>query len=57
MAGIGFLVFFFNKKISDLQKPVYYIVGSESMVAETKKLLLDLDVDEEKIQTEDFTGY
>lgn len=47
----------FNKHISALKKPVYYIVGSEEMVAETKVLLLDLGVAEEKIQTEDFTGY
>ena len=43
--------------VLDIQKPVYYIVGSEEMVAETKALLLALGVDAEKIQTEDFTGY
>lgn len=46
-----------KKHISDLYKSVFYIVGSEEMVATTKKVLVDLGVDEEKIQTEDFTGY
>lgn len=43
--------------VSNLGKSVFYIVGSESMVASTKKLLLELGIEEEKIQTEDFTGY
>jgi ferredoxin-NADP reductase len=46
-----------KKHVSDLKKPVYYVVGSETMVAGTKKILLDLGIEEEKIQTEDFTGY
>lgn len=46
-----------RKYVSDLQKPVYYVVGSETMVAETRKLLLNLGIEEKKIQTEDFTGY
>lgn len=47
----------FEKYISDLGKPVFYIVGSPEMVYSTKNLLLDLGIPEEKIQTEDFTGY
>lgn len=46
-----------KKYVSDLQKPVYYVTGPEVMVAETKALLVNLNIDEEKIQTEDFTGY
>ena len=46
-----------KKHIPDVTKPVYYIVGSEAMVAATKAVLLGLGIDEEKIQTEDFTGY
>ena len=46
-----------KKHIGDLQKPVFYVVGSEKMVAGVKALLLDLGIAEEKIQTEDFTGY
>lgn len=46
-----------KKYVSDLQQPVYYVVGSEAMVAATKELLLALGIAEEKIQTEDFTGY
>ena len=43
--------------VAELNKPAFYVVGSEDMVAETKKLLLDLGIAEEQIQTEDFTGY
>lgn len=46
-----------KKHVAHLEKPVYYVVGSEKMVSATKKILIDLGVDEEKIQTEDFTGY
>jgi ferredoxin-NADP reductase len=47
----------FKKHLSDIQKPVYYVVGSPKMVEETKGFLLELGIDEEKIQLEDFTGY
>jgi len=48
---------FFKKYLSDIHKPVYYVVGSEETVAGIKAMLLELGIDEEKIQTEDFTGY
>lgn len=46
-----------QKYLTDLQKPVFYLVGSPDMVAGTKALLLSIGIDEERIQTEDFTGY
>jgi len=48
---------FFKKHLSDIHAPVYYVVGSEETVAGIKAMLLELGIDEEKIQTEDFTGY
>ncbi len=47
----------FKKHLIDIQKPVYYVVGSPKMVEETKAFLVGLGIDEEKIQLEDFTGY
>lgn len=41
----------------DITKPMYYIVGSPNMVAGTREMLLELGIDEEKIEIEDFTGY
>lgn len=46
-----------KKYIKDLKNPKYYVVGPFEMVENTKALLLSLTLDEEKIFTEDFTGY
>lgn len=47
----------FKKHKIDIEKPMYYIVGSPNMVAGTREMLLELGIDEEKIEIEDFTGY
>jgi len=47
----------FAKYQIDIQKPVFYVVGSPNMVAGTRDLLFELGIDEERIQVEDFTGY
>lgn len=46
-----------RKYINDLSKPTYYIVGPPSMMEGVRELLTSLNVDEEKILTESFTGY
>ncbi|HEX8931594.1 MAG TPA: FAD-dependent oxidoreductase [Patescibacteria group bacterium] len=46
-----------QKYLKDIYAPAYYIVGPARMVEGARALLLDLGVTEEKIQTEDFTGY
>lgn len=47
----------FKKHNIDVQKPMFYIVGSPNMVAGMRGLLVELGIDEEKIEVEDFTGY
>ena len=46
-----------KKYLSNITKPMFYIVGSPKMVAGTRAMLLELGTDEEKIEIEDFTGY
>lgn len=46
-----------KKYIHDLSKPIYYLSGPEGMVKAMRKLLVDLEVNEDNIRTEEFTGY
>jgi ferredoxin-NADP reductase len=46
-----------RKYIPDLSQPKYYLVGPPAMVEATRELLESLNIDEEKILTESFTGY
>ncbi|MEK7571063.1 MAG: FAD-dependent oxidoreductase [Patescibacteria group bacterium] len=46
-----------KKYLGDIQQPVYYIVGSPAMVEGAKNALVSFEIAEEKIRTEDFTGY
>lgn len=46
-----------HKYIGDLHKPKYYLVGPMAMVASSKNILQELKISDEKIFTEDFTGY
>jgi ferredoxin-NADP reductase len=46
-----------KKYVGDLQKPTYYIVGSSSMVDEAKTILSRMGILEDRIKTENFTGY
>lgn len=47
----------FKKYIPDLTRAIYSVVGSSHMVEKTKEMLFSLDISEEQIRTEDFTGY
>ena len=46
-----------HKYVPDLMKPIYYLSGPEGMVKAMRKLLIDLNVNEDNIRTEEFTGY
>ena len=46
-----------KKYVPDLNTPIYYLSGPEGMVKATRKLLVDLKVNEDNIRTEEFTGY
>src|SRR6185437_13009303 len=46
-----------KKYVPDLSKPIYYLSGPEGMVKAMRKLLVDLDVNEDNIRTEEFAGY
>lgn len=48
---------FIKDYITDLNVPLYYVVGPPLMVDATKKALLDADVDISNIKIENFTGY
>ena len=43
--------------ISDLALPIYYVSGPRTMVAGMRKALSDAGVKDDKIRTEEFTGY
>lgn len=46
-----------RKHVPDLGKPIYYLSGPEGMVKAMRKLLIDLEVNEDNIRTEEFSGY
>lgn len=46
-----------KKYISDLYTPIYYICGSPVMVTALQELLAEMDINEDKINVEDFPGY
>jgi ferredoxin-NADP reductase len=46
-----------KKYVPDLDKPIYYLSGPEGMVKAMRKLLVDLEVNEDNIRSEEFTGY
>ena len=45
------------KSIADLERPIFYISGPRSMVAAMRKILEDSGVKDDKIRTEEFSGY
>ena len=54
----GFITHTMLKKyIPDLKQPVYYVCGSPAMVNALREILIELEIDEEKIYIEDFPGY
>ena len=46
-----------RKWITDLNKPVYYTAGPSGMVAAMRQMLNAIDIGDDDIQTEEFTGY
>jgi ferredoxin-NADP reductase len=46
-----------SKYVPDIHAPVYYLSGPEGMVKAMRQLLVSLDVNEDNIRTEEFTGY
>lgn len=45
------------KHIDDLAIPVYYLVGPSAMVDAMRRILKEAGVDDDKIRTEEFSGY
>lgn len=45
------------KSVSDLSLPIFYISGPRTMVAAMRKILDDSGVKDDKIRTEEFSGY
>ena len=45
------------KPVNDLKLPIFYITGPRSMVAAMRKFLEDSGVKDDKIRTEEFSGY
>lgn len=46
-----------KKYVSDLSTPVFYLSGPEGMVKAMRQLLIDMEVNEDNIRTEEFSGY
>ena len=46
-----------SRYLTILQGPIYYIAGPPAMVAAMRKMLVDANVDEDDIRTEEFGGY
>lgn len=46
-----------RRHVPDVLKPLYYICGPEGMINAYKQVLQRLDISEEKIITENFSGY
>ncbi len=46
-----------KKYVPDLSKPIFYLSGPAGMVKAMRKLLVDLNANEDNIRTEEFDGY
>lgn len=46
-----------HKYIPDMTKPIYYLSGPAVMVAAMRKILVEDQVNEDNIRTEEFSGY
>lgn len=46
-----------SRHISNLNTPIYYVVGPPAMVAAMKEILDDIGIDEMQVKSEDFAGY
>jgi ferredoxin-NADP reductase len=45
------------KSIKDFNLPIYYLSGPKAMVAAMRKVLSEVGVKDDKVSTEEFTGY
>lgn len=48
---------FIRAYVPDIFSPIYYICGSPAMVTIIQERLAELEIDEDRIKTEDFPGY
>lgn len=46
-----------KRHVPDLHAPIYYLSGPEGMVKAMRQLLVSLEINEDNIRTEEFTGY
>lgn len=46
-----------KRHVPDLNAPIYYLSGPEGMVKAMRQLLVSMDINEDNIKTEEFTGY
>lgn len=46
-----------KRLVPDLHKPIFYLSGPEGMVKAMRALLVGLEVNEDNIRTEEFSGY
>lgn len=46
-----------KRYVPDLSTPIYYLAGPEGMVKAMRKLLVEIEANEDNIRTEEFTGY
>lgn len=45
------------KYLESLQGPIYYLAGPPAMVAAMRHILIEAEIDEDDIRTEEFSGY
>jgi ferredoxin-NADP reductase len=43
--------------VGNLKGPIFYIAGPPTMVAGARRMLIEANVDEDDIRTEEFAGY
>lgn len=43
--------------VPDLSSPIWYLSGPEGMVKAMRRLLVEMEIDEDDIRTEEFSGY
>lgn len=46
-----------KRHVKDTNAPIYYLSGPEGMVKAMRSLLVEMDVNEDNIKTEEFAGY
>ncbi len=46
-----------KRHLSDLTAPIYYLSGPEGMVKAMRKLLIELEINQDNIKSEEFAGY